>query len=162
MVRSKRLLLVDDNPINLKLLVAFAKKNGRPFSTAVNGSEAVQLYKKAVLEEANPFECVFMDISMPVMDGFQATAAIREFEEQQIQELDHRGVTAGDEEHSGSSNDQEGKARTSRTFRSRIMALTGLGSDEARRTAKDSGFDRFLLKPLKFKDLVPLLDASPI
>jgi DNA-binding response OmpR family regulator len=40
---------------------------------------------------------------------------------------------------------------------SHIVALTGLGSDEARSMARDTGFDLFLVKPVKFRDLEPML-----
>jgi signal transduction histidine kinase/CheY-like chemotaxis protein len=141
--RFKRLLLVDDNAINLKILVAFAKRLSRPFSTATDGAEAVRLYQKAV-EEKNPFDCLFMDISMPIMDGFQAVAAIRRFEDEQ-QNNTHIW-------------NNDGMTTTPPTVeRSCIFALTGLGSEQARSSARDSGFDGFFLKPMKFQDIAPLL-----
>ncbi|CAO2652584.1 Nn.00g008670.m01.CDS01 [Neocucurbitaria sp. VM-36] len=146
--RFRRLLLVDDNIINRKVLTAFAKRLDLPFSTAIDGAEAVRLYQKAALEEANPFDCVFMDISMPIMDGFQAVAAIRQFEKQQQESRN-----------TSTSNDDESKSRPA--LRTYILALTGLGSEGARSQARSSGFDEFLLKPVKFKDIVPLLRANP-
>lgn len=125
--RFKRFLLVDDNPINLKVLSAFTRRLGVPFSLASDGSEAVNLYKQAILEEANPFDCCFMDLSMPVLDGFQAVTAIRQFEHEQ------------------------------KCDRMHILALTGLGSEVARSTAREAGFDGYLLKPVKFRDVEPLL-----
>ncbi|KAF2124511.1 hypothetical protein P153DRAFT_258775, partial [Dothidotthia symphoricarpi CBS 119687] len=145
--RFRRFLLVDDNPINLKVLAAFAKRIGRPFSTAPDGAEAVRLYQKAVLEEEDPFDCVFMDISMPVMDGFQAVAAIRRLEKRQQEE----------QESQDSHNVDSDRKISTTTPRSYILALTGLGSEQARNTAKSSGFDEYLLKPVKFKDILPLL-----
>ncbi|KAF2437518.1 hypothetical protein P171DRAFT_437607 [Karstenula rhodostoma CBS 690.94] len=141
--RFKRLLLVDDNPINLKVLTAFAKRLGLRFSTAADGAEAVHLYRMAVLEEADPFDCIFMDISMPIMDGFHAVKAIRNFETRQenqhIHKPGHDGATGGS------------------ALRSYVFALTGLGSDAARSSARAAGFDEFLLKPVKFRDVAPLL-----
>lgn len=141
MSRFKRFLLVDDNPINLKLLVAFITRIDRPYSTANNGAEAVRLYQEAASEEARPFDCIFMDISMPVMDGFQATAAIRQFEQSQ----------------SHSTNDDIIGDGSKSALHAYILALTGLGSDDARIAARVSGVNEFLLKPVKFKDIVPLL-----
>ncbi|KAJ4359309.1 hypothetical protein N0V95_002233 [Ascochyta clinopodiicola] len=89
--RFKRLLLVDDNPINLKLLAAFAQRTGLSYATAYDGAEAVRLYKKAATEGETSFDCIFMDISMPTMDGFQATSAIRHFEDQQRKARDEWG-----------------------------------------------------------------------
>jgi signal transduction histidine kinase/CheY-like chemotaxis protein len=128
--RFKRYLLVDDNPINLKVLSAFINRLHAPFSFASNGAEAVHLYKQAILEEHDPFDICFMDISMPVQNGFQAVTAIREFEnEQKVDEKE----------------------------RCYVLALTGLGSDGAREEARGAGFDGFLLKPVKFVDVLPLL-----
>ncbi|KAK8004970.1 histidine kinase [Apiospora arundinis] len=75
-------LLVDDNPINLRILCAYMKKLDRPFSTAVDGLEAVETFK------ANPgrFACILMDISMPRLDGLKATQQIRSHERETVAE----------------------------------------------------------------------------
>ncbi|KAG9190516.1 hypothetical protein G6011_08604 [Alternaria panax] len=69
-------LIVDDNPLNRRLLVAFMKKNGLQFEEASNGQEALDKYK----EGSSKFDIILMDMSMPVMDGMSATRAIREYE----------------------------------------------------------------------------------
>jgi CheY-like chemotaxis protein len=71
---SLNILLVEDNPVNQKLAVTMLRKRGHKISVAGNGQEAL-----AALE-ADGFDLVLMDIQMPVMDGFEATAAIREAE----------------------------------------------------------------------------------
>jgi signal transduction histidine kinase/CheY-like chemotaxis protein len=146
--RFKHLLLVDDNPINLKLLAAFARRTGLSYATAYDGAEAVRLYKKAATEGETPFDCIFMDISMPTMDGFQATSAIRHLENEQRKARDELGESRAE-------NGDEGCKIMGGS--SLIVALTGLGSEEARAMARDSGFDLFLVKPVKFRDLEPLL-----
>ncbi|KAF1935381.1 hypothetical protein EJ02DRAFT_389299 [Clathrospora elynae] len=150
--RFRRLLLVDDNLINLKVLSAFAKRLGVPFSTATDGAEAVRLYQEGTLSEAeNAYDCIFMDITMPIMDGFQAVAAIRTFEGEQRQQR-------RDTSHRRSQDVDESDAATGTTAgRSHIFALTGLGSEAARKEAKSRGFDEFLLKPVKFRDILPFL-----
>ncbi|KAI4652412.1 hypothetical protein J4E93_002614 [Alternaria ventricosa] len=70
-------LIVDDNVLNRRLLVAFMKKHGLQFEQAANGQEALDKYQ----EEARKFDVILMDMSMPVMDGMSATRAIREYEQ---------------------------------------------------------------------------------
>lgn len=69
-------MIVDDNPLNLRLLSAFLSKQGFSHTSAVNGLEALNLFK------ANPqrWAAVLMDLSMPVMDGVTATREIRSWE----------------------------------------------------------------------------------
>ena len=66
-----RVLVVDDNPINLKVAKGLAEKAGYRVTTATNGREAVE----AVARE--PFDVVLMDCHMPEVDGFEATRRIR-------------------------------------------------------------------------------------
>lgn len=73
----RKVLLVEDNSINMKLLVATMRKLKRPHTCAANGLEAVSAYSTAPASYA----LILMDISMPVMDGFTATELIRNLEE---------------------------------------------------------------------------------
>ncbi len=117
------LLLVEDNPINLNLLIASFKKLGHAYSTATDGSQAVAAYRNAS-ETRNPrFDIVFMDIQMPVMDGLEASLQIRKYEKT-------RGLQPAI-----------------------IIALTALTSLQAEQEALDSGVDRFMSKPVSIKKL---------
>jgi two-component system sensor histidine kinase/response regulator len=68
------ILLAEDNPINQMLTVRLLEKRGHSVIVAKNGKEAL-----AVLQ-AHSFDLVLMDVQMPEMDGYVATAAIRERE----------------------------------------------------------------------------------
>jgi PAS domain S-box-containing protein len=73
---SIEVLLVEDNPVNRKVAVRLLEKQGHTVVTANNGREALD-----VLERLNwKVDLILMDVQMPEMDGYQATAAIREHE----------------------------------------------------------------------------------
>jgi len=69
-----KILLVEDNEMNRKIVISMLKSRDMTCDNAINGSEAV----KAVLEK--DYDVVFMDCQMPVMDGYESTAKIRELE----------------------------------------------------------------------------------
>jgi PAS domain S-box-containing protein len=69
-----RILLAEDNTVNQLLAVRLLEKRGHTVTVAGNGKDAL-----AALARGN-FDVVLMDIQMPVMDGFEATAAIRSTE----------------------------------------------------------------------------------
>ncbi|EXJ82951.1 hypothetical protein A1O3_06768 [Capronia epimyces CBS 606.96] len=116
-----RVLVVDDNSINLHLLVTFVKKTNHPHESAMDGEQALEAYRKGVLDDGGKytFKYILMDISMPVMNGIMATKEIRRFEKEQ-------------------------RVRTPAI----IIALTGLGSESAQNEAYQAGFDHFLSKPI--------------
>ena len=69
--RRSRVLLAEDNAVNQTLAVRLLEKRGYSVVVANNGAEAINAFQN------NQFDVVLMDIQMPVMDGFEATAAIR-------------------------------------------------------------------------------------
>ena len=71
---GKRILLVEDNELNREIAVEILQMTGAEVETAENGKIAVEKV------EASPkglYDLIFMDIQMPVMNGYEATAAIR-------------------------------------------------------------------------------------
>ncbi|KAH0379166.1 hypothetical protein KCU92_g8309, partial [Aureobasidium melanogenum] len=125
--RPLRLLLVDDNKINLQLLVRYCKSKKHDYATAEDGVEAVEAFCSHQKNAATKFDFICMDISMPRMDGLEATRRIRSFEQS-------NGIEA-----------------------SKVIALTGLASAEAQQEAFSSGVDQFMTKPVRLKELGEVL-----
>lgn len=71
-----KVLIVDDNRVNVKVLKMTLEKLGVDADSVCNGLEAVEAIKN------NPYDLVFMDVHMPNMDGFQATEEIRKFNQE--------------------------------------------------------------------------------
>ena len=69
--RRLRVLLAEDNAVNQKIAMRVLEKHGHHVTVAVDGRQAL-----AALDRAS-FDVVLMDVQMPEMDGFEATAAIR-------------------------------------------------------------------------------------
>ena len=71
---GKRILLVDDNELNREIGVEILRMTGAEVETAENGKIAVE---KVEASPKGSYDLIFMDIQMPVMNGYEATAAIR-------------------------------------------------------------------------------------
>lgn len=72
---AKRILIVDDNEINLEIEYEVLKDAGFLVDTAEDGSIAVEKIKQS---KPGDYDLILMDIQMPIMDGYRATRAIRE------------------------------------------------------------------------------------
>jgi len=71
--KGKEILIVEDNVINQKVLLSILGKSGMQLHVANNGEEALNMMQKGNLN----IDFIFMDINMPVMDGYVATENLR-------------------------------------------------------------------------------------
>lgn len=84
-----KILLVEDNLINQKIIGLMLTKNKVIVEIANNGQEAIDMYA------ANDYDLVLMDFQMPVMDGLQATAIIRQSVKYTLRNTPIVAITAG-------------------------------------------------------------------
>jgi PAS domain S-box-containing protein len=115
--RGLRLLLVEDEPSNAFAIRRLLEKSGHKVALAEDGHQAMDLL---ILED---FDCILMDVQMPVMSGVEATKAIRS------------STTLG------------AKRRIP------IIALTAYAMDGDREKFLEAGMDDYLAKPVSLDDL---------
>jgi len=75
-VQPRAILLAEDNRVNAEFIVKLLTKQGHQVTAVEDGQQALELF------EAQPFDCVLMDVQMPVLGGDAATRIIRELEQQ--------------------------------------------------------------------------------
>jgi CheY-like chemotaxis protein/signal transduction histidine kinase len=118
-----RILLADDNAVNLEVAAAMLESCDYLITSVSNGVQAVDAVKNKT------FDVVLMDCRMPEMDGYDATRAIRQWEEQQ-----------------------------SRT-RTPIIALTANALQGDEKACLDAGMDGYVSKPFKKEQLQSAIEA---
>lgn len=118
------ILTVDDDAFNLNYILKILGKRNFTIETAINGKEG---YEKYML---NPCDIVLMDIQMPVMDGFESTRLIRQFE---------------------SDNNLK---------KSKIIAVTAFANEGKNAQFIEAGMDGFLEKPFVSEDLLKFIVPS--
>jgi len=81
-------LVVEDNPVNSRVLAKALELSGYSYQLVDNGADAVEAYSK------DNYCCILMDCQMPVMDGYEATRRIRELEQDSNDHISIIAVTA--------------------------------------------------------------------
>ncbi len=119
---TRCVLVVDDSPTNRRIAAEVLRRRGYVVAEAENGHEALASWREG------RFDLILMDIQMPVMDGLDATRAIRETEA------------------------LEGRAPI------RIVALTAHALQSDRKDALAAGMDAYLVKPLRTATLVETVE----
>ncbi|KAK4507555.1 hypothetical protein PRZ48_001290 [Zasmidium cellare] len=131
---ARRILVVEDNLINQKVLANQLRKRGYDVNVALHGGEALErLNMTPTTPEENPmeqapFDCVLMDIEMPVMNGLDCVKKIREFELKSSM----RALP--------------------------VIAVTANARDEHGAAAISAGMQAITTKPYKIDDLVAQMD----
>ncbi len=121
-----RVLLVEDNVVNRKFAERALKSFECHVDTADNGSQALDLLARS------SYDAVLMDCQMPVMDGYEATRAIREKEAEQ------------------------------HDTRLRVIGVTGWATPENREKCLAAGMDVYLAKPFTIRELRDALEPVPL
>ncbi len=124
-VNSLRILLAEDNPINMKVIEKQLELLGHKVTSVFNGQAAVIEFEK------RPFDLVFMDIQMPVMDGVQAAQQISRIQEKNGT---HRKVP--------------------------IIALTAHAMVGERESLLEKGLDGYIPKPVTGKMLAEAIQRA--
>lgn len=112
------ILLAEDSPDNRLLFQAYLQDTGHRLEIAADGAEAVAKYR------AGNYDLVLMDMQMPVVDGYEATRQIREWERQRQRP------------------------------RTPILALTAHAFQEDIAQSRQAGCDGHLVKPIKMNDFL--------
>jgi len=125
-IKDNHVLLVDDNPFNLMIAEHFLNQNGYKTKLALNGQESIGVAIEAA-SSGKPFCIIFMDLQMPIMDGYEATISLRKLmKEKKIPEAP-------------------------------IIALSANDRDEDKERCYSVGMNAHLAKPLKEKDLLDVI-----
>jgi two-component system, sensor histidine kinase and response regulator len=128
MGKAISVLLVEDNDINALLARRLLEKAGCNVRSCVNGREAVEAFQRILGGADTPVDLVLMDVHMPVLDGLEASRAIRRLHVS-------RAIKCPP-----------------------IVAVTANAFEEDRRQCLDAGMDDYLTKPFDRDDLDRLLD----
>ncbi|KAH6654526.1 CheY-like superfamily [Truncatella angustata] len=141
------LLIVNDNPVDRKIFSKICERWGQPYELAENGREAVEIYKR----EPERFRCILMDLVMPIMDGFEATRRIRDFEEE-----------SWDAFVQASASPSQARSAPAPVRRSVIVALVpSYAVSGLQQRIVDTGFDSSICRPYHLATLINMLFSGP-
>ncbi|TVQ96562.1 MAG: response regulator [Desulfovibrionales bacterium] len=141
------ILLAEDDPLNQLFMQTILKKLGHTVTLASNGQEALDFLKQSA------FDCILMDIQMPVMTGDEATREIRRLEDEKnssIPAFQHSSIPAS----------QYPSIPASQHSRIPIIAVTAHAQPGDRERFLAVGMDDYLGKPVGVDDLARVLERN--
>lgn len=118
-IKEYHFLVAEDNKVNQMVITGLLRKQGATYEVAANGEEALQLFKADYAK----YDLILMDIEMPIMNGYAATEAIRQFES------------------------------TLNLAQTPILGLSAHALPEYREEAMQKGMNGFVTKPIVLKQL---------
>jgi len=127
-------LIVEDDVVNRNILAKRLKMDGHEISTSVSGQGAVEL-----IEKNRAFDCILMDIQMPILNGFGAAQRIRQIEKANPLPLD--AIRPSTDLNNGIP----------------IFAVSASLKESQREYMMEMGMDAWILKPVDFKRLSVLM-----
>nr|KYP70303.1 Signal transduction histidine-protein kinase barA [Cajanus cajan] len=136
-----KILLVEDNKINVMVTQSMMKQLGHSIDVVNNGVEAVRAVQRCT------YDLVLMDVCMPIMNGLQATKLIRSFEETGTWDA---ARNAGIEQ---CLPDSDYECSVLSTKRIPIVAMTANALSESAEECFANGMDSFVSKPVTFQKL---------
>ncbi|XVF89459.1 hypothetical protein PTKIN_Ptkin19aG0132000 [Pterospermum kingtungense] len=143
-----KILLVEDNKINVMVTQSMMKQLGHTIAVVNNGVEAVRAVQSCT------YDLILMDVYMPVMDGLQATRLIRSFEETGNWDA---AAKVGIKQPLPSSDSLKLDCRPP-TKRIPIIAMTANALSESADECFANGMDSFVSKPITFQKLKECLE----
>ncbi|KAJ1380978.1 Signal transduction response regulator, receiver domain [Sesbania bispinosa] len=141
-----KILLVEDNKINVMVTQSMMKQLGHSIDVVNNGAEAVRAVQR------HTYDLVLMDVCMPIMNGLQATKLIRSFEETGNWDA---ARSAGIEQ---SLPDPDYECSVPSAKRIPIIAMTANALSESAEECFANGMDSFVSKPVTFQKLKECLE----
>lgn len=130
--KKSQILLVEDYPTNQMVAMGHLHSAGHQVDLAENGKQAVNAFKR------KQYDIILMDIQMPVLDGYEATKAIRDVEN----EINKIGE----------------KKEAGKQERTPIIAMTAHAIKGYKEKCLNTGMDDYITKPLKRKQFLEIVD----
>ncbi|CAI5458594.1 unnamed protein product [Closterium sp. Yama58-4] len=144
---GRRILVVDDNMVNRKVMSKMLERYDVHVEAVDGGAKAIAAVARTDAA-ATPYDCVFMDLQMPGMDGLEATGLIRKYE------VEQQAKAAAS---------QEDAAAAGAKRRLLVIALTADVGAGTKEKCVGAGMDGYMTKPIEedqlSRTLLPFFDA---